>query len=333
MSVTSDPGGFGDVEKHPMTIYGESMEQFRPRPSLVALGFTSLAAVLISVVATSLLVSLLQLAIRLALEPATVPFLFVPFGSSPYFPAGTPAAARAILGSMFACAALAALSVRLWPTEQTLASRLFVYLLSTVLVTAGCLAPALSAGTFEAVAAATSVVTLAWMVLIVAIASFVLFRLQRNLSGLMSNFFSMLTPWGRLVLWSVMIAPGFLLVAGICLLSGYRAGAYAFLAAGALTAFECLSHVPQERFETLSEPHLREPAATLPLIAAALIGVSLYYFGSPLIGKPPSVMLFGKARPEFVDLEKTSLNRKPETEDEKKAKTEIRWSKDKKKKK
>ena len=308
------------------------MEQFRPRPSFAALGFTSLAAVLISLITTSLLVSLLQLAIRLAFEPATVPFVFVPFGSNPYFPPGTPSAALAILGAMVACAALAALSIKLWPTEQTLASRLFVYLLSMVLVTAGCIAPALTAGTFEEAAAATSVVTLAWMILTLAIASFLLFRLQRNLSGLMSNFFSMMTPWARLVLWSVMIAPGFLLVTGLCLLSGYKAGAYAFLAAAALTAFECLSHIPPERFETLSEPHLREPAATLPLIAAGLIGVSLYFFGSPLIGKPASVMLFGKARPEFVDLEKTSLNRKPETEEEKKAKIQIRWSKDKKKK-
>jgi len=309
------------------------MEQFRPRPSLAALGFTSLASVLISLVATSLIVSLLQLVIRLALDRETVPFLFIPFGSSPYFPPGSPAAAWAILGAMAACGALAALCVRLWPTEQTLASRLFVYLLSMVLVTAGCIAPALSSGTFEAAANATSVVTLAWLVLVLAIASFLLFRLQRTLSGLMSNFFSMVTPWGRLVLWSVMIAPGFLLAAGICLLSAYRPGAYAFLVAAALTAFECLSHVPPERFETLKEPHLREPAATLPLIAAGLIGASLYFFGSPLVGKSSSVMFFGKARAEFVDLEKTSLNRKPETEEEKKSKIEIRWSKDKKKEK
>ena len=316
-----------------MTIYGESMEQFRPRPSLPALGFTSLASVLISLVATSLLISLLQLVFRLALDRETVPFLFVPFGSSPYFPAGTATAAWAILGAMVACGALAALSVRLWPTEQTLASRLFVYLLAMVLVTAGCIAPALTTGTFEEAATATSVVTPAWMVLVIGIASFLLFRLQRTLSGLMSNFFSMVTPWSRLVLWSVMIAPGFLLTAGLCLLSGYRPGAYAFVAAAALTAFECLSHVPPERFETLNEPHLREPAATLPLIAAGLIGVSLYFFGSPLIGKPSSVMLFGKASPEFVDLEKTSLNKKPETQEEKKSRIEIRWSKDKKKKK
>lgn len=314
-----------------MTIYGESMEQFRPRPSLAALGFTSLATVLISLVATSLLVSLLQLAVRMTLDGTTVPFLFVPFGSSPYFPAGTPAAAWGILGSMACCAALAGLCVWLWPTEQTLASRLFVYLLSMVLVTAGCIAPALTSGTFDAAAAATSIVTPAWTVLVLGIASFLLFRLQRNLSGLMSNFFSMVTPWRRLVLWSVMIAPGFLLAAAISFLSGNRPGAYAFLIAAALTAFECLSHVPPERFETLKEPHLREPAATLPLIAAVLIGVSLYFFGSPLLGKPSSVMLFGKSRAEFADLEKTSLNKKPETEEEKKSRIEIRWSKDKKK--
>lgn len=315
-----------------MTIYGESIEQFRPRPSLLALGVTSLAAVLISLVITSLVISLSQLIGRFMLDRETVPFLFVPFGGSPWFPPGTPAAAWSIVGTMAACLALAAFTIWLWSTEQTLASRLFVYLLSMVLLTVGCIAPALTPGVFEAAATATNVVPPAWMVLTLGISAFLLFRLQRNLSALMSNFFSMVTPWSRVVLWSIMIVPGFLLAACMCLLSGYGPGAWALAAAAVLTAFECLSHVPPERFETLKEPHLREPAATLPLLAAGLIGASLYFFGSPLIGKPPSVMLFGKTRPEFVELEKTALNRKPLTEGEKKSQIQIRWSKDKKKK-
>lgn len=325
-----------------MTVYGEGEEQFRPAPRRLTLLVVSASLVLISAALTSWLVAMTEQLLAMTAGWKRGLLLHAPFAGSASNSvfyrselAGWFGAGDALIAS--AAVFLVPLAIHLFPIERTLLSRLTQFRLCTTVVVMAVLAPAFDRSAFAAFSELTFVDSAVWRVLFASAAIWLLLIIERRENEILTLFHRMETPAQRIRRWSVRIPAGFALLAVICFLNGYPAGAYASAGAIAATFLENVSHVPRERYSEVRDVHLRESAATLPLIAAVLIALSVWLFGAPLADRPARMIEMRK--PGDVRLiEETAVPLQTAASVRKKAppakkrddRIRIRWSKEKK---
>ncbi|MGH9457461.1 MAG: hypothetical protein ACRD2J_07440 [Thermoanaerobaculia bacterium] len=264
-----------------MTIYGEFDSQFRKKPAVWRLFVIGLAAALIASVVVSLLVGLAvgmggkatqvrETALVLFVPPVVVgsPLLDAAMGTWRIFPIVT--AAMAVI--------LAIVIIWFWPADPTLAWQIVLNELASALVTFAGLTIAA-----ESILARRSylrsVAEVAGEIAIVVVALVVAVLAERKLVAILSNLVSMESPARRVGMWLARIAIPFSLLGALAWFEGSLATALAVGAFLVVTLFENLAHRPVPAFVQLRDVQMTEAAATLPLIAAALVAGSVWLFG------------------------------------------------------
>ncbi|HUF18306.1 MAG TPA: hypothetical protein VMS12_09720 [Thermoanaerobaculia bacterium] len=315
-----------------MTIYDGNSQQFQPRASLAVLSLVSASIFVLALVITPLAASALEAGLAAASgwpgplilhsPPAShAEEIYSYWREDSWLRAG-PAVTAA------GCAVLGLLLMYFWPTDQKMATRLFVHGLATMLVLFGFVAPGLDDRT------ATVIPPTLWMILCVSAGAWLLMRFERRTLALLKNLYEVDTPGKRLTIWSARFLPAFALIAILCAFNQYLPGVYASLIGIAATFLETISHQPTRSFERLGNPRMQEAAVTLPILAIGLLAVSIYVFGAAAHPAFQPRALVISAQPS-VSIEPLALVRsrytwhppKVEPEAPEEPKIDIRWSK------
>lgn len=283
-----------------MTIYGENDFQFRPAPSTLALFSAATALLLLCAELANALVGLMHLLLARAAGLVAPVVFYVPFLGNPRMPfySAPPLGPLYDFATPIVVAVSALLVValiHLWPTEQRLAIRLFIHAMALSLVLTGCLAPSFDLSSFDGLTAFAPVPPLAWAALFIALGIWLAISVERQTIVLLSNLFSMATPAQRLRHWVVRVPVAMILLAAIAFLGGFSAGAFAAVAVLLATLLENISRRPRERYQLVDHPEMREAAATLPIVAAVILGAVIFAFGFPALrGDSRALVLSGR---------------------------------------
>ncbi|HEY5611141.1 MAG TPA: hypothetical protein VIL97_08030 [Thermoanaerobaculia bacterium] len=311
-----------------MTIYGEEDLQFRPRPSRAALVATTLSQALVSAQLTALVLTAVVALLANLRKWSPEWVFFAPFADEPILPAFTPsddALSLASLAGAVAALFLGVIIANFWPTDQKLSIRLFVYTFATSLIVYGTVPIAFAPSRFKLFAAVPTLVSAAFTGIV---AAWLVMRIEKRIIEMMGGFFTTTTPAKRLGLWAIRIPMPFALIGALAWLNGDRPRAYAAGVAIVATLLENLSRVPASTFERVSEPHLREAAATFPIIALILLGGSIWLFGLDAAKVPGRAVVASSKGVELVrvsELARAAEARRKEEE----PKIQIWWSKEK----
>ncbi|HVT02080.1 MAG TPA: hypothetical protein VHL58_01750 [Thermoanaerobaculia bacterium] len=322
-----------------MTLYDENGFVFRPHPSVVALTAVSLFFHLLNLQLSSLLRNVCEQLTAHAVADTGRWVLYAPVAdqTARFFHPGARPGLYAFndLITIAAATVLGLGVIIFWPTEQSLASRLYVHSLALCLAAFTGFATAFdlnAAARIDEVIGVGRAPSMAILVVIGLATAMVIFFVERMSIALMSNMFPVSTPLYRLKLWLQRIAVPFGLIAAIALFNNDLRDALAAAAVILVTLLENLGHVPLERFEQLSDVHLREAAALAPVLVGILIAASIYLFGFPRAGLPHRVVAFDKRmHPSLVRLDQVGLQaldvRSTESGKTEPKKIDIRWSK------
>ncbi len=315
-----------------MTIYGETNDQFRPKPGSLALLSVSLFSSLTGALVGASIASVARVFATRALRPEFPLVIYLPFASDPFAGLYTLRSYHAVLGAAPALAAplLLALAILfVFPSSQTLASRLTVHTIVCTVIAYGSLAPLLDLRLIQHFRVLTGVERIPSLALFGAIALVLVLLIalvERRVYLVLGNVCLVDTPARRLLLWIVRIPTPFLGLALLCELNGWRGGAIASLAIVAVTFLESILHAPAYRFEQLTDVKMRGAALTWPLVAAALVAASLWIFGSAAARMPGRVVTIDDGKPSTAPLDRTQDTNREKFE----PKIEMRWSKPKK---
>lgn len=248
-----------------MTIYGESGTRFRPRPSKVAV-----AAVCSSLFLIFLLLSTygaaagdLILASRHGMESVALdPALF----SAPRLQTTTAAGEIERAAVPAALVGIGAIVLFLFPTAQKLESRLAVQLFALA-----------SATTALRIAAAEreSVIMLAAGALSILLA----YASEKSAITILAQLYDLQHPLRRVTLLITRLSIAFALLIALSLLSESFEALLSLAVIGVVMLLAALATKPAERWEELRDPHMRESAAVLPLIAIAALLAHFWFFG------------------------------------------------------
>lgn len=321
-----------------MTLYDENGFVFRPHPSVVALTAVSLFFHLLNLQLAALLRNASEQITAHATADTGRWVLYAPVAERTarfFHPGDHPG----LYGfhDLLAVAAATVLGLGVlffWPTEQSLASRLYVHSLALCLTAFTGFTLAFNPASTDLLERGSVIdhgPSMAIRVVAGLAATLVILFLERMSIALLSNLFPVTTPLQRIKLWLQRIALPFGLVAALALFNNDLPDALAAGAVLLVTLIENLGHVPLERFEKLSNEHLRETAAIAPLLVGMLMAASMFLFGFPRAGLPHRVVTFDKAmRPALVRLDRIGLQAlempaPPKAAREPK-KIDIRWS-------
>jgi|GEM_PF-3122858 len=322
-----------------MTLYDENGFQFRPRPTVLALTTVSLFFHLLNLQLSTLLRSVCEQLTAHATADTGKWILYAPFAgpTAHFFHPGVHPGLYAFNDLItVAAATLLGLGVFLfWPTEQSLASRLYVHSLALCLAAFTGFATAFdldAADRIDAVIGVGHAPALAILVVIALLTAMVVLFVEKKSIVLLSNMFPVATPGARLKLWLQRIALPFGLIAGLTLLNHDLRGALAAGSVLVLTLLQDLGHKPLERFEKLTDVPMREAAAITPFLVGILIAGSIFLFGFPPAGFPHRVLVVNKEmHTHLVPLDAVALEplmgTSPEKEKPEEKKIDIRWSK------
>ncbi|MEO8218491.1 MAG: hypothetical protein ABI718_15555, partial [Acidobacteriota bacterium] len=266
-----------------MSLYDQREPRLRDAPSAGALIISSTAAFLTGAAAAPLVLTIFDtlLALLSSWHGALVFYgpLARPFSSgfyeglhSPWYELSQPSIALASL-------AFGLFLVYAWPSEQTLATKLFVDGLAMSMAVFGCIAPALDPSNMRSAEAHFGTSSLLCSVLLVLIGSGVILIIERQAAELMTNVFTLTFAGQRFLLWFRRIPLPVAIVAALCFGNGYWRGMAAWGIVLVVTLLESVGHRPEHRFEKLERVHLREARFTMPLIAAVALGGSVLLFG------------------------------------------------------
>jgi hypothetical protein len=274
-----------------MTLYGELKDRFgreyRPRPAAWRIAVVSLCQLVVSVMLANAVVSAIDMYVFQRSYVKDVWLIY----ASPWSTLASEARPRDLgaLGieaqlagrplMLPACAAflaVALLAIYLWPTKQTVATRLFSVHLAEAFAAFGAGAIVLRHFDGEipgiAILAAAAVVCIAgeWAV-----------------NNLLANVVPMRNPAQRAGFWLLRIVPAMLAIGATSELARYEAGALCAAGLLAVTLFANVARRPAASYEQVLEPELREAAAAWPFVLIALLMVSVWAFGFAPAKRPP----------------------------------------------
>jgi hypothetical protein len=274
-----------------MTLYGELKDRFgrewRPRPAAWRIALVSFCQLAVCVALANAIVSALDMYV---FQRAYVKDLWLLY-ATPWSTLGAiarPSELGAVgmeaqlagrhlmLPATAAFLAFALLVIYLWPTKQTVATRLFSVHLAEAFAAFGAGAIVLRAFDGElpsiAILAAAAVVCIAgeWAV-----------------NNLLANVVPMRNPAQRAGFWLLRIVPAMAAIGAASELAHYEAGALCAAGVLVITLFANVARRPAASYEQVLEPELREAAAAWPFVLVALLMVSFWAFGFAPIHRPP----------------------------------------------
>ncbi len=315
-----------------MGVYGEHDNRFRERPAALAILSVSLFSTLSCALISSSLVSLLRVLATRERRSEFPLFLYFPFASDPFsglYPIRVDQAVRAA-GIAFAIPLVLALVLLFFfPTTQRLSGRLVLHTFVCSLITFGTLAPLLDAKFFHDFRLFTRLESNPALGIFAGVAialAILLVVVERRAVRLLGNVYDTDTPGKRIYLWLLRIPLPFALLAALCQLNGWAAGAIASLTVVVVTFFEVISHLPRQQYERFSDVRMREAAATWPIVAVLLIGGAIWLFGFELLHFPRRVVRIDDGKPAIVRLDEIQELQKSTFE----PKIDMNWSRQKK---
>lgn len=310
-----------------MTLYEDSNEVFAPpRPSGLALAVTSFCLLMLTAQFTTLLLSLGDALLALYSDWEGEWFLYAPLADS--FRHGlfrSPPAMETykLAGPVIAAgsAIVAFLLIYMWPSEQSLASRLSVYTLATNLLMFGPIAIGFEPDSFNILEERNGVDPLIARALAILIGLMGVMFAERKTIEMTTNVFTLTTAMKRLGWWLVRLLPGLAVLGALSFLNDYRAGALAVLSVVAITLLENLTRTPPQRFTALQQPRMRVAAALLPLVLVVVAAASVWLFGMRAAQRPRRLVVLTRGRE--VQLESLAVAR-----EKRRPVFKIHWSKD-----
>ncbi|HXI12066.1 MAG TPA: hypothetical protein VNM92_05405 [Thermoanaerobaculia bacterium] len=315
-----------------MTIYGEHVSEFRPRPGAAALLLVSSSAVILSAFASSLFLSLGEF-FALRSWGSSSWFIHAPLARQPLISAAALTPFDLPL-SLLLSAALLGLTLLLFyfaPIERSLATRLGFDTAMLAVIATGVLPQAMELilpltmrtglGARVPVAALT----------LVAISIFFVVRIERRIVETLQNLFTVETPMERARLWLLRLPAPFLALLALAMANRDFTFASACAVTLVVTLLENLAHRPRDHYQELLRPQMREAAATLPVFALATLALSIWMFGGPATRIEPRALVMKADRTRLepvsrLEIAKRKATVKPEGPEEEK-KIEINWSK------
>ncbi len=246
-----------------MAVYADFNEQFRPRPALWRLAVVSLCQFAISLLIANTLVSLAEMGM-LAHEAMPKRWVFHATAIST-IPRMSEPEPQLTAGTALVLVLLGALVLTLWPTRNTLARRLFVSVFAQAVAVFGATAFAFRHASLLGLAVALAA---AWLCA----------RAELRAIGVLASVVPLDRPLPRLKHWFVRIVPPMAAMACVPLQRNW------WLAAG-LTVVTLLMNTSKRptRFEVVEEPELREAAATLSIVAVAVLAFSVWMWPRKLV--------------------------------------------------
>lgn len=279
-----------DEESHAMTIYGERNDEFRPRPKKLRVVLFSASFLLLAMQLAVLLTGVVHF-LAIAGWSSEHPFpLYAPVAQKFQLPgvANVRSAAAESVAPAFALLS-AAVVLYFWPTRLTLASRTASHLVSYSFV-------------IVALAMSFEVPPTRWLAgdaselrfpVALLVALFLIQQIETRAVTLWANVVRMDTPGIRVLQWSVRLAIPLAILAGLAASNAYLPLAAAAAMAAAVTFLVNISSQPGPRFEALSQPEMREAAATAPFVALIVVGAAIVLFGMPRLGLRPRAIVIG----------------------------------------
>lgn len=286
-----------------MTLYGEFDNRFRAKPSALAIvSVTLFASACGALLATALLSSVRTLATRSV--NAEFPLVFyAPLADNPFaglYPLSSDQVLEPVAWAVGVSIAFALALVVLYPSSQTLASRLALHSLVTMILAFAGFAPLADLSLLSAIRVGTDLSpSMALGILVagvVAVAVLIAF-IERRVIRILGNVFSTDSPGARLRIWLLRIPIPCLVLGLLSWLNGWIGGAAACAAVIGATFFENISQIPKKQFEELREPLMREAAATWPFAAAILLGTGIWLFGLEAASLPRRAIVVDKGNP------------------------------------
>jgi len=246
-----------------MAVYADFDERFRPRPALWRLAIVSFAQFAIALLITNLLVSLAEMGLLAHLARPTRWVIHATAWST--LPRQTDPEFQITAAVAFAFVLLGALVLTLWPTDNTLARRLFVSVFAQTIGIFGATAFALRHASLLGLAVAISA---AWLCA----------RAELRAIGVLASVVKLDRPLQRLKHWFVRIVPAMAALSCVPLRRNL------WLASG-LTAVTLFMNVLKRptRFEIVEEPELREATATLSIVAVAVLAFSIWMWPRKIV--------------------------------------------------
>jgi hypothetical protein len=246
-----------------MAVYGDFDGRFRPRPALWRLAIVSFAQFAIALLITNLLVSLAEMGLlAYTARPARWIIHATAWSTLPRLADPEPQITAAVA---FGFVILGALVLTLWPTRNTLARRLFVSIFAQAVSVFGATAFALRHESLLGLAVALAAL---WLCA----------RAELRAIGVLASVTNLDRPLPRLKYWFVRIVPAMAALACVPLKRNWWL-------AGGLTLVTLLMNTSKRpaRFEVVEEPELREAAATLSIVAVAVLAYSAWMWPRKLV--------------------------------------------------
>lgn len=322
-----------------MTIYGESPDQFRPRPRGGTLVVFSLAVTLLAAWLAALISATVTTAaagLRLAGE-AGFPLFLSPAGNLllPGTTALTEDPRLAVAPLLLIVLALVLLTV--WPTGSSLGSRLSSRLIARVFALAA-LTASLTRSPADWLAGELSASGM-WRPAVALAALLVLWRGELSVRNLLGGVFDASTPQRRLRLWLLVSLPQYLLWALLGLGQSSADGAWAAVYAILVSVLAATAGQSAGHWERVDRPRLVEDTI-LAGACALLVTVAGYgIFGLPALAPRSHAVVLGsdpiarRVPLDTIRLTTTEQLSSEEAEAEKgeaaegeKSVIEIRWS-------
>ncbi len=313
-----------------MNSYETGPQEFRPKPTFLSLLFFGIAAFLLADLAQAILTWMIETAIAWnsgwkevwIVDIAVLTDPGSPFYVSPPLDAPWIYATHIVAVSFLV---LGAALVYLWPTQSTLASRMYVHLSAILFILKGTIAIPLER---TEILKRADHITIVAAVAIITLGAITLLAVQRSLLVLLQQFWDLFTWRERIALFAIVELPGLLLLAIVYWFNAFVGGAAAVLLTAIVLIVGTLRYSRRTIYERVRTHTIVRATVVLWILATAGITVTAWFFGAPLIERPRHALTWSATRGVALQSHSEILQqqlRDPAKLDDEPA---IRWSKE-----
>lgn len=313
-----------------MNSYEREPQEFRPRPRFLSLFFFGLAAFLLADLVQAFLTWGIETAlawnsgweqvwildIAVLTDPGS-PFYVSPPLESPWVYATLVVAVSFLI--------LGAALVYLWPTDSTLASRLYIHLSAVVFILKGTIGiplartEILSNGEYISIPVAVG---------IIALGAITLLAVQRSLMVLLQQFWDLFSWKERSSLFTIIELPGLLVLGVLFWFNEFRGGAAAVMLAAIVLFLGTIRYSRRTIYERVSTHTAGRAAVVLWLLVTVSIGATVWFFGSPIIERPRHALTWSSQRGAALQSHGEILQQQLRDPAQLEEEPVIRWSKE-----
>jgi hypothetical protein len=212
----------------------------------------------------------------------------------------------------------------LWPTQTSLASRLYIHISAVVFILEGTIAIPLAR---TAILTSDESMSRISALVLIALGAAVLLLVQRNLFFLLQQFWELFTWSERMALFATIQVPGLILLGTIFWFNGFPAGTYAAAITLVVLFMPAALYARRTIYERVTTHSVTGATVVIAIIAGAGIAASIWFFGSPLLERPRHAVTWsaqrGLALQPHAEIFRQQLR---DPEGEKIEQPAIRWS-------